>query len=382
MRSQTQRIFDGAEITHGLTWRQFIAIVCAFWFYVTASNVLYTYGLRIGISKFTNAMLFAPWNVRVLQHVLLLPALLASYWASLIIDWRPLWRGLAFQVTLGAAFAAMAYPAIGLAEILLDDSMHDPSHMMGTRNFWQDPAMPSLWFASFMAFLVSYFFGLALIRGAVIYKRFRDAELQVAALERETHAARLSALRMQLSPHTLFNLLHTIRGNIEWDPRGAQAMVVQLADLLRRLLHAGERDYSRLADELQFARLYLELHQRRFEDRIRVVLPDPNKIPAVWVPSLILQPLVENAIVHGLAGHQGPITIALGAEIAAEVLMLRVSNTVAPQSIKGQDGIGLKNVRERLAVQFGAAGTLSYGRERDQWSVEIRMPLIFAIEDT
>jgi two-component system, LytTR family, sensor kinase len=375
-----RRIFDGAEVTRGLSWRQFFAIVCAFWVYVAASNVLYTYGLRIGISKFTTVMLFSPWNVRVLQHLFLLPPLLASYWASLIVDWRPLWRGIVFQAMLGAAFAAMAYPAIGIAQFMCGDTMHDPSHMMGTSHFWQDPALPSLWFASFMSFLVSYFFGLALLRGAVIYKRFRDAELQVAALERETHAARLSALRMQLSPHTLFNLLHTIRGNIEWDPRGAQAMVVQLADLLRRLLNAGERDYSRLTEELQFARLYLELHQRRFEDRISVVLPEQAKIPAVWVPSLILQPLVENAIVHGLAGHQGPIRISLGAETAGETLTLRVTNTVAPQSVKGQDGIGLNNVRERLAVQFGAAGTLSYGRERDQWSVEIRMPLIFAIE--
>ncbi len=363
-----------------MTRRQFLAIVCAFWLYVTASNVLYTYGLRIGISKFTTVLLFAPWNARVLQHLVLLPALLASFWASLVVTWRSLWLVIAFQAALGAAFAAMAYPALSLAEVLLGNSMHDQSHVMGVYDFWQDPAMPSLWLASFMTFLLSYFFGLALVRGAMIYKRFRDAELQVAALERETHAARLAALRMQLSPHTLFNLLHTIRGNIEWDPRGAQAMVVQLADLLRRLLNAGERDYSRLGEELQFARLYLELHQRRFEDRISVVLPDPAKIPPVWVPSLILQPLVENAIVHGLAGHQGPITIQLGAEVAGEALHLRVTNTVASQAIKGQDGIGLNNVRERLAVQFGAAGALHYGRERDQWSVEIRMPLIFAIE--
>jgi hypothetical protein len=381
MTWKEQRNLDGNGIAHGMTWRQFLGIVCTYWLYVTVSNVLYTYGLRIGISKFTNVLLFAPSNVRVLQHALLLPALLASYWASLIVNWRPLWLGIAFQVTLGAAFAAMAYPAMMLSELLFGHSMHDMAQTAGMRNIWNDAATPSLWFASFMAFLVSYGFGLALVRGVIIYKRFRDAELQVTALERESHAARLAALRMQLSPHTLFNFLHTIRGNIEWDPRGAQAMVVQLADLLRRLLKAGERDYSRLADELQFAGLYLELHRRRFEDRVSVVLPDPATIPPVWVPSLILQPIVENAIVHGLAGHQGPIAIHLSAEIAGEALMLRVTNTVAPQSTKGQDGIGLNNVRERLAIQFGDAGALSYGRELDLWSVEIRMPLIYAIED-
>jgi len=86
-------------------------------------------------------------------------------------------------------------------------------------------------------------------------------------------------------------------------------MVVQLADLLRRLLSAGERDFSRLTDELQFVRLYLELQQRRFSDRLTVILPEPHEIFAVWVPSLILQPLVENAVVHGLAGHQGSVVV-------------------------------------------------------------------------
>jgi hypothetical protein len=219
MKRRMQRIFGGAEVAPGLTWRQFVAIVCAFWLYVTVSNVLYAYGMRMGISKFTTVLLYAPWNVRVLQHVLLLPALLASFWASLIINWRPLWLGISLQVTLGAAFAAMAYPAMMLSELLFGDAMHDPSQAMGTSHIWQDPAMPSMWFASFIAFLPSYGFGVALVRGTMIYKRFRDAELRVAALERETNAARLAALRMQLSPHTLFNLLHTIRGNIEWDPR-------------------------------------------------------------------------------------------------------------------------------------------------------------------
>ncbi len=93
-----------------------------------------------------------------------------------------------------------------------------------------DPFFLSLWLASFVSFLPSYGFGLALITGLALYTRFRNSELQVAALEREWSAARLAALRMQLSPHTLFNLLHTIRGHIEWDPKAAQSMVVQLAD--------------------------------------------------------------------------------------------------------------------------------------------------------
>ena len=87
---------------------------------------------------------------------------------------------------------------------------------------------------------------------------------------------------MQLSPHTLFNLLHTIRGQISWDPAAAQSMVVQLGDLLRRLLTAGEHDFSRLADELQFVRLYLGLQQQRFADRLTVIVPEPDSLPVAW----------------------------------------------------------------------------------------------------
>ena len=188
-----------------------------------------------------------------------------------------------------------------------NSTQHAATHM---GNIMADPMITSLWLASFVSFLPTYGFGLALVTGSALYTRFRNSELQRSALEREWSTARLAALRMQLSPHTLFNLLHTIRGHIEWDPKGAQAMVVQLADLLRRLLNAGERDFSRLADELQFVRLYLELQQKRFADRLTVILPTSEDIVDAWVPSLILQPLVENAVVHGLSGHQGPVSCA------------------------------------------------------------------------
>jgi LytS/YehU family sensor histidine kinase len=181
---------------------------------------------------------------------------------------------------------------------------------------------------------------------------------------------------MQLSPHTLFNLLHTIRGHIEWDPKAAQSMVVQLADLLRRLLNAGERDFSRLADELQFAKLYLELQQRRFTDRLIVVLPNPADVPAVWVPSLILQPLIENAVVHGMSGHQGIVTVTVSAAMANDTVLLRVTNSVSADRALGADGIGLKNVRERMAVQFEGRAGLIAGVRGSEWISEISMPAI------
>ena len=361
----------------GLNVRQFFVIVSLFWVYVTMSDVLYAYSMRTGIAKVTNMPLFAAWDARVLQHALLFPFLAVSFWASLRVQWRPMVVAIPLQVILGTAFAAIAYPAMIVSELLLgspDWHEHAMDHV--TSPFYLDSFFLSLWMASFVSFLPAYGFGLALVTGLALYTRFRNSELHVAALEREWSAARLSALRMQLSPHTLFNLLHTIRGHIEWDPKGAQSMVVQLADLLRRLLSAGERDFTRLTDELQFVRLYLELQQRRFADRLTVILPEPREIFAVWVPSLILQPLVENAVVHGLAGHQGPVVVSVAIQTSQEMLTLRVSNTIAENKTPGEEGIGIKNVRERLAVQFEGRAALTTGIHGSQWISEITMPEI------
>ena len=319
---------------------------------------------------------FAAWDQRLLQHVLLLPMLMVSFWASLKVQWRPLLIALPLQVILGAVFAAMAYPVMILSEVIMGGGEMRGTAMAHVMGAWSDPWWATLWLASFVSFLPAYGFGLALVTGLALYTRFRDSELRLAALEREWSAARLAALRMQLSPHTLFNLLHTIRGHIEWDPKAAQSMVVQLADLLRRLLNAGERDFSRLADELQFARLYLELQQRRFTDRLNVELPNPAEIPAVWVPSLILQPLVENAVIHGMAGHQGAVTVSISIGMVDEALIIRVTNSMAANRSSGTEGIGLKNVRERMAVQFEGRASLSAAGVDCEWISEITMPAI------
>jgi hypothetical protein len=158
------------------------------------------------------------------------------------------------------------------------ESLARPSEHHGFAAFVSGPVIP-LWLASVTSFFLTYGFGLALVAGFDFYRRLRDAQLHTAALERSLNAAHLAALRMQLSPHTLFNLLHTIRGQIDWDPVAAQSMVVQLADLLRRLLKAGERELSRLCDELQFVRLYLDLQQKRFSDRLTVRVPAQDTLP-------------------------------------------------------------------------------------------------------
>ena len=363
-------------------WPQ-LAVLTGFWIYVALSNLMYANTMGESLKSLNVTDFFAPWDARLVQHLILYPLFILCAWTSLRVGWRPLWRTLPVQLSCALGFAVLAAPALVTGEMIMGEwhgtmwITHPGTQSYETwEQFFAGPAVPT-WMASATSFLVTYGFGLALISSFGFYQRLRDSQLRSAALERALAAAHLAALRMQLSPHTLFNLLHTIRGQITWDPPAAQAMVVQLGDLLRRLLTAGEQEFSRLGDELQFVQLYLQLQQRRFADRLSISVPARDTAPLAWVPSLILQPLVENAVVHGLAGHEGPVSVQVEASVVGETLVLRVVNNLAPSwhGLHGP-GIGLANVRERLSVQFGERATFEAGANGEQWVAEVRMPLL------
>ena len=361
-------------------FRPMVLIVTVFWIYVALSDVLYANQMQASLTAMHVGHLFAPWRARLLQHLFLYPALLACMWASLTLGWQPILRRLPLQILLGAAFAALGEPSLwlGLSALI---GFHQATYafLSGLRPGTPLSIVPVLqiWVASSTSFLLTYGFGLALVTGFDVYRRLRDTQIRSSALERALSAAHLAALRMQLSPHSLFNLLNTIHGQIDWNPSDARSMIVQLADLLRRLLHAGEREFSRLSEELQFARLYLTLQQRRFSDRLTVLVPEPAGLPGAWVPSLILQPLIENAVVHGLANHPGEVEIRVEASASEQWLWLRVCNTMAAEEPVRGEGIGLKNVRERLTIQFGERACFQAAPTGDgRWLAEIRLPLL------
>jgi hypothetical protein len=365
------------------SFKPLLGVLTVFWVYVTLSNIMYANNMQASLSTMKVEHVFAAWDARVVQHIVLYPLFILCMRRSLRTGWQPMWRAVPLQLVCALGFAILASPALVLGEYLTSrwhgdymamyKSWHEEWGNWGAFSAHQIP----IWIASATSFLVTYGFGLALITGFAFYQRLRDSQLRSAALERALTQSHLAALRMQLSPHTLFNLLHTIRGQITWDPPAAQAMVVQLGDLLRRLLSAGEREFSRLADELHFVTLYLELQQKRFADRLTIRVPVRDDIARAWVPSLILQPLVENAVVHGLAGHEGPVVIRVEAYVSGERLVLRVLNTIAPGRAVGLTGIGIANVRERLEVQFGDAASFTAGpADDDLWLAEIHMPLL------
>ena len=350
-----------------------LVLASLFWAYVTLTAIVYHEAMRIELSEMTGVMVFFPWQYRLTQHVLMLPVLLLCYSTAVRLGWRPAGRRVPQQLALALGFSLLMYWMMLAGSWILHAVFGTPAVPLGifTKGDW------AVWVSSTATALPAYGFGLALITGVATYRRYHRLQLRNSELRRDWAGARLAALRTQLSPHTLFNVLHTIQARISGEPELAQTLVASLGDLLRGLLQAGERDFTQLRDELQFVELYLGLQIGRFADRLTVHVQNGTDVPAVWVPSLILQPLVENAVVHGLADHGGPVRIDVTWDLSPYRLQLRVVNSIGPGGAPGIGGLGLRNVRERLTVQFGGRAVLTSGPgDASTWAAILHLPVL------
>ncbi len=183
------------------------------------------------------------------------------------------------------------------------------------------------------------------------YEGRRAAEASEAKLRAQLAEARLRVLKMQLHPHFLFNTLHSINSLVAEDPVAASRMIARLGDFLRLTLEQSERQFVTLGEEVEFLRCYLDIEQVRFEDRLSVEFDVEHGAVSTEVPHLILQPIVENAIRHGVAPRAGPGHIRVAARRANGSLRLEVTDSgpgLAPVTARAGAGVGLSNVRARL----------------------------------
>lgn len=191
-------------------------------------------------------------------------------------------------------------------------------------------------------------------------RRLREEELRGARLATELTAAQLGALKMQLHPHFLFNTLHAVTVLIREDPRAAARMVTRLGELLRLTLSRARRTEVALAHELELVRLYLDIEGTRFHDRLTVAYDVSPETLRARVPDLVLQPLVENAIRHGIAARAGAGLVAVHARRDDGMLVVEVRDD-GPGPGRGAasaGGIGLSTTRERLRTLYGASHSL------------------------
>ncbi len=192
------------------------------------------------------------------------------------------------------------------------------------------------------------------------YRKYRAQEVQASQLAAQLAQARLQALKMQLQPHFLFNTLHAISALVHKDAEAAERMIARLSELLRATLDSAGAQEVSLQQELDLLDRYLEIERTRFPDRLRVEINvTPETLPAL-VPNLILQPLVENAVRHGIAPRAAAGTITLSAQRAEEQLILIVrDNGPGLAASHGKEGVGLLNTRARLRQLYGEAHTFA-----------------------
>lgn len=219
------------------------------------------------------------------------------------------------------------------------------------------------------------------------FRRMQIAQAQqLAAAELQTRLAQaqLENLRLQLQPHFLFNTLNTISSVMYEDVRAADAMLTQLSDLLRLTLRTASSHEILLSQELQITRLYLDIMQKRFEDKLRVTYSVDPGLENSLVPQLILQPLVENSLRHGLKEIGAGIDISIGVRRENGSLILQVMDTGAGLGQQNTDailnrGLGLANIRGRLEQLYGAGQAFSIAnRAAGGAEVTLRFPFHLA----
>ena len=249
------------------------------------------------------------------------------------------------------------------------------------------PALPAMPFrigllAQFHLQVATFWVILGIGAAFEYYAKFRERELRASQLESRLAQAQLEVLRMQLQPHFLFNTLHTISAFMqEGEIEDADRMISRLSDLLRLALESGGVQEVPLRQEMDFLRRYLEIQQIRFQDQLRMRLDVPDELLDAAVPTLILQPLVENAIKHGVTRRASGGEVAVTVERDDGRLRFLVEDDgpgLDPHTARsrGGSGVGLANTRARLEQLYGSDHRFVAGpREHGGTVVELSIPL-------
>lgn len=301
-----------------------------------------------------------------------IPALLAPVIFKLVhrfpIDGQ---RAKAFGVHAVSALGFAAVHAAGM--VAMRTALYGPS-TMGPAWAWQRMYLTNL---DFLLMTYSTFVGLNYALGyhrEVQARGIREAQLQARLAE-----ARLKTLEAELHPHFLFNTLHAISALVQTNPDAADRMISRLSDLLRLTFDRSGAARVSLQEELEFLQKYLEIEQTRFQDRLTVRYAiDPDTLD-VEVPRMILQPLAENAIKHGVSpkSGQGVIEVVSRLENGRIWLEVRDNGVGLSGSARSQfdRGVGLPNTRDRLECLYGDAHSLEFSEGKAGLTVRIALPV-------
>jgi signal transduction histidine kinase len=275
------------------------------------------------------------------------------------------------------ALTALAFSFIHLGAMIGMRAALWPGRMFPAARSWTSGAQ-RLYLMNLDWALMTYSAIVAASYALGYYRESRARAIRAANLETRLVQARLKTLEAELHPHFLFNTLHAISTLVHTQPDAADRMISRLSDLLRITFSRSDAACVTLHEELEFLQKYLEIEQTRFQDRLSVNYEiDPDALDAE-VPRLILQPLVENAIKHGVSLQTGPGMVSIGASHDNGRLCLTVRDNgvglTGATRAKLHGGVGLSNTRDRLECLYGTEQALNFLESSPGLTVEMRLP--------
>ncbi|MFY0603120.1 MAG: histidine kinase [Flavobacteriaceae bacterium] len=208
------------------------------------------------------------------------------------------------------------------------------------------------------------------------YQMLQEQKLKMVTLENKLHISQLETLRNQLDPHFLFNTLHTLNTLIGYDDKKARSMIIKVTNLLRKILDKREKQLITFDEELEYFTNYLEIEEERFHDRLEVALEIAIETREIMVPTLMLQPLIENAFKHGIGQIEGKGIITLTAFIREGVFIISLSNTIPDNELSivyNSTKVGLENLESRLQQVYGEKYLFSTKKEKDSFIATIKI---------
>jgi len=266
-----------------------------------------------------------------------------------------------------ALVSAAAWATVGWGWAWLLDFSLDAN---GLALRYRDQVVP-LFVSGVILFLLAVAFNYLLIT-LEVSRRAESKALELQVLARE---AELKALRAQIDPHFLFNSLNSISALVMADPEGARRMCILLADFLRGSLKFGSEERIPLAEEIRLAECYLDIERVRLGSRLRIERDIDPFCEACLVPPLIMQPLVENAITHGVSpALQGGAVRLYAVRNGAGVKIVIETPVESESSVKNSPGLGLKNVRMRLANLYNGNARMDVDQQAGRFRVELQLP--------
>jgi hypothetical protein len=323
------------------------------------------WGLPLSGRTLDGAYYFMSTPARILDYMVVFPIAVCAYRLTLAVGWK---EGFTTRVR------------IVLVDVLLALSVVLSSRIAGamvigfvdghTADMWDTLAelwrlwYVGLWGSALCFFLSPYLMGLGAIALVKVTERSQREAMLATRLSAAYAEAQLSALSAQLQPHFLFNSLHAITRLIEESPADAATMVARLGDFLRHALETSHTPWVSVATELAGLEAYLEVQRARFSEQLTVTLDVSSAALELSVPSLLLQPLAENAIEHGRGVGGEPLVLRVIVEVVAEHLRFVVFNSgprLTAQLLAREYGCGLSNVALRLNAAYGGAARLAVG---------------------